>query len=194
MLFKTRILEGLARGTLSLAFRRWPRSRVRAGTRLRTPLGVLEIRSVDAVREGDLTDSQARRAGYASREELVRELRAWGRGPLFRIRLRFAGPDPRLALRIRRVMSAERQTLEARLKRWAWSGALLRAIRERPGVRAADLAASAGMGTMDLKRRVRRLKELGLTISLGTGYRLSPRGRSLVVRGGLRPSRARGPR
>jgi hypothetical protein len=32
------------------------------------------------------------------------------------------------------------------------------------------------------KRRVRQLKELGLTESLDVGYRLSPRGRSVLDR------------
>ena len=32
------------------------------------------------------------------------------------------------------------------------------------------------------KRRVRQLKELGLTISLKTGYELSPRGREVLHR------------
>jgi hypothetical protein len=180
MLFKTRILDGLVRGTVSLAFRRWPRPRVRAGTRLRTAAGLVEIRTVDPVPEETITTVQARRAGYASREDLLRELRIWGRGPVFRIAVRFAGPDPRIALRARRMTAPDREMLEKRLNRWTWSGALLRAIRERPGVRAADLAAAVGMRTTDLKRRVRQLKELGLTISLGTGYRLSPRGRSIL--------------
>lgn len=53
-------------------------------------------------------------------------------------------------------------------------------IRDRPGVRAADLAAAAGRETLPFKRDVRKLKELGLTESLEVGYRLSPRGAALL--------------
>jgi hypothetical protein len=42
--------------------------------------------------------------------------------------------------------------------------------------------ADLGVAVEVLKRRVRRLKELGLTESLGTGYRLSPRGEAYVER------------
>ena len=49
-------------------------------------------------------------------------------------------------------------------------------IADRPGVRAADLAASVGRETQPFKLDVRKLKGLGLTLSLEVGYRLSPRG------------------
>ena len=42
-----------------------------------------------------------------------------------------------------------------------------------------------GVSALPFKRDVRKLKELGLTESLETGYRLSPRGRALLER--LRP-------
>jgi hypothetical protein len=49
-------------------------------------------------------------------------------------------------------------------------------------VRAPDLAARLGMETGRFKRRVRQLKNLGLTISLDVGYRISPRGRAYLAR------------
>ena len=56
----------------------------------------------------------------------------------------------------------------------------LRAIAENPEVRAEELAASFGLEKRIFKPRVRRLKELGLTISLSPGYRLSPRGEAFL--------------
>ena len=56
----------------------------------------------------------------------------------------------------------------------------LRAIAERPEERAEELAASFGLEKRVFKPRVRRLKELGLTISLSPGYRLSPRGEAFL--------------
>jgi hypothetical protein len=53
-------------------------------------------------------------------------------------------------------------------------------IASRPGVRAPDLAASMARETLPFKRDVRKLKELGLTVSLKIGYRLSPRGQAYL--------------
>ena len=47
-------------------------------------------------------------------------------------------------------------------------------------VRAADLAASLGRDTAPFKLDVRKLKALGLTISLEVGYRLSARGEAVL--------------
>jgi hypothetical protein len=47
-------------------------------------------------------------------------------------------------------------------------------------VLAADLAAALGREKHPFKRDVRKLKELGLTESMPVGYRLSPRGRTLL--------------
>jgi hypothetical protein len=52
-------------------------------------------------------------------------------------------------------------------------------IASSPGVRAEDLARSVGREKMPFKLDVRKLKELGLTESLETGYRLSPRGQAV---------------
>ncbi len=65
-----------------------------------------------------------------------------------------------------------------------WTIATLRLIGDRPGVRAAELAAAAGRERLPFKADVRKLKELGLTESLEVGYRLSPRGRALLARAG----------
>jgi predicted transcriptional regulator len=72
----------------------------------------------------------------------------------------------------------------------AWTMRVLRLIRDRPAVRAPDLAASTGRETQPFKRDVRKLKELGLTESLEVGYRLSPRGRAVLERLGRRAPRA----
>ncbi|CAN5632249.1 hypothetical protein BH24ACT14_BH24ACT14_07980 [soil metagenome] len=63
-----------------------------------------------------------------------------------------------------------------------WTRRLLAAIEESPGLRSGDLAERLGDEQVRLKRRVRRLKDLGLTESLGIGYRLSPRGQAVTER------------
>jgi LL-diaminopimelate aminotransferase len=199
MLFKRPHREGIAAGTVDLAFRRWPRARVRPGTKLRTSSGVVAIDAVDVVDEGAITEEDARRAGFASRDELVAELRRHGTDPIHRIELHYAGPDPRVALRERATLDAgERAELDARLGRMdeasasgAWTLPVLELIRDHPATLAAELAAIRGEETQPFKRRVRRLKELGLTESLEKGYCLSPRGRAYLE--AVRPEGARYP-
>jgi hypothetical protein len=172
--FPRRQLEGIAAGSVTLAFRRWDRARVRPGARLRTAVGVVAIDDVRVVES--VTDEEARRAGLASAAEALGPGRA---GRLHRIELRFDGPDPRIALREGEPTPDDFRRLE-RMGPWAYD--VLRAIADRPGVRAADLAASFGRETQPFKRDVRKLKELGLTESLERGYRLSPRGRAALER------------
>jgi hypothetical protein len=164
-------LDGIADGTVDLAFRRWERPRVKAGTRLRTAIGVVAIDDVRVVE--DVSEEEARRAGV-SRAEAIGDGRP---GALYRIELRLAGPDPRVALR----EAPPTEEDFARLARMPWALDYLRAIAERPEVRAADLADELGRDDLRaFKADVRKLKALGLTESLERGYRLSPRGRAYL--------------
>ena len=189
MLLKRDTLEGIAEGRISLAFRRWKRPTVRTGGELRTAIGVLAIDAVDAVEEADITDEDARLAGHPARAALVAELNRRPEGRLYRVALHLAGDDPRAALREQGALDDEDvAAIGARLARFdrssrhgPWTETVLRLIADRPGVRAPDLAASLGRETQPFKRDVRKLKELGLTESLETGYRLSPRGRAWLA-------------
>jgi hypothetical protein len=170
MLFRPADLEGIEAGRVTLAFRRWTKPRVLAGSRLRTPIGVLEVTAVDKVRKP--TSKDARAAGYKDAQHLLDSF-ARRDGDLYRIALHVAGPDPRIALRELPPDAA----VFAKLERMGeWTYAYLQAIAEHPGKRAPDLAASFGRETAPFKRDVRKLKELGLTISLEVGYELSKRG------------------
>ena len=187
MLFRAATLPRIADGSITLAFRRQRRPTVRAGGTLTTPVGVLAIDDVRIVTEDEITDDDARRAGYAALDELVAEL-----GPpsddrqLYRVELHVAGPDPRVAERARDDLShddvAELRQRLARLDRASthgpWTAEVLALIAERPAVRAGDLADALGRERLAFKTDVRKLKALGLTESLDVGYRLSPRGRA----------------
>ena len=189
MLLKRETLEGIAEGRITLAFRRWKRPTVHAGGELRTAIGVLGIDVVDAIDEGDITDDDARAAGYPTRDALLAELNRRPEGDLYRVALHLAGDDPRTALREQDALDAEAvAAIAARLARFdrssrhgPWTETVLRLIADSPGVRAPDLAASLGRDTQPFKRDVRKLKELGLTESLEVGYRLSPRGRAWLA-------------
>jgi hypothetical protein len=182
LLFDQRALGGIAAGEITLAFRRWRRPTVKAGGTLRSRAGVLEIESVDAIDPERITDADARRAGHPDRESVLASLRP--EGTLYRVEFRLAGPDPRIALRERAdLTAADRAALDASLARLdAASRTGPWTVRVRPGTVAADLAAELGRERLPFKRDVRKLKELGLTESLSTGYRLSPRGRAYLER------------
>lgn len=190
MLFARRLWPRLADGSLTLTFRRWKRAQVRLGGGCRTPVGVLAIDAVDPVDPRGITDREARRAGFPDAEAVRRELDRWGDGIVYRVAFRLVGPDPRAALRRQaRLSAADWDRVAARLdridaasRRGPWTQHALRLIARRPGVRAADLAATVGRETLAFKADVRKLKELGLTESLEVGYRLSPRGRALLAR------------
>ena len=100
MLIRPAELDAIRSGDVDLAFRGWDRPRVRAGTRMRTPIGLVEATSVDRVTLESIT-AQARRAGAGSRGDLLSQLAGHPERPVFRIGLRYAGPDPRISLRER---------------------------------------------------------------------------------------------
>ena len=80
--------------------------------------------------------------------------------------------------------------LDGASRRGDWTLAVLRLIRDRPAVRAGDLAPTRGQERLAFKRDVRKLKELGLTESLEVGYRLSARGRTVLTHLEERAARA----
>jgi hypothetical protein len=180
-------LHAIAAGEVTLAFRRWDRARVKPGTLMRTGIGLVEVTSVEQVTLTSLTAEQARRAGFATKAAL-RDFLSRKPGGIFKVGLRPAGPDPRIALRQDDNLSPEeREAIRSRLavmdRNGAWTMRFLTMIEQRPAVRAPDLAASIGWETLVFKRYVRKLKELGLTESLEVGYRLSPRGRAVLAAG-----------
>jgi hypothetical protein len=172
MLFRQEVLRGIAEGRVTVAFRRWRRAPPAEGSTLRTPIGVLRLARVSVIDEGDITPEDVRRTGLPI-EELRRSIA--GEGTLLRIELAPAGDDPRIALREQVPAAGEIAAIVSALP--PWGPRYLQLIADQPAVVARVLAPQAGADLPSFKRRVRRLKELGLTESLDVGYRLSPRGR-----------------
>ncbi len=189
MLIPARFREAIASGTVTLTFRRWKRPQVVAGNTYRTAAGRIVVDAVNVVDPDRITDADAKRAGFSSCADLLGELRGAFDLPTYRIRFRPAdGPDPR-ALLAATVTLSDDEIMELRLRlarldrassHGTWTADVLRTIAERPGVRAADLAASFGRETQLFKLDVRKLKNLGLTLSLEVGYRLSARGEAYL--------------
>jgi hypothetical protein len=188
MLFTKRFWPGLADGSITLTFRRWRRPQVRVGGRYHTPAGDVVVTSLRQVPISAISANEARRAGQP-RDELVAYLGGDIDELVYRVEFERAGEDWRVALREDAALDdATIASLRARLERLdrasshgPWTRAVLHTIAARPGVRAADLAASFGQETQPFKIDVRKLKALGLTESLEVGYRLSPRGETLLA-------------
>lgn len=185
MLFKAAILKQIADGRVTLALRRWRRPTVRAGGTLRTAAGVLQIETVDQVEAADVTKDDARRSGFGSRDALLDSVPPRGEGMLYRIAFCRLGDDPREALRDDdHLDQADIAHLISRLARLdrdrSWTAAALGLIGQRDGITAGEIAAALGLDKPVVKRRIRQLKDLGLTESLPSGYRLSPRGRAVL--------------
>jgi hypothetical protein len=185
MLIRDEVLAGIRSGVVDRVFRRWSVPRVKVGSRMRTSVGVLEVITIDEINADSVTDDDARAAGLGGRQQLLESL-AWGEGAVYRVDLRYVGPDPRLALRGQIPDSEEidriRQSLDRfdiASRRGAWTAKTLAVISEHPARRAGDLAEMLGMEKQPFKIDVRKLKELGLTESLEIGYRLSPRGQAV---------------
>ena len=190
MLIKRAVLDGIVEGRIDLAFRRQRRPTVKTGGSLRTAVGQLAIGRVDEVSARQITAADARRAGYASRAEHLRELARKEEGRIYRVELALGGPDPRVGLRESADLSdADVAELDRRLTRLdtasthgPWTMETLRLIDAHPATLSTDIAAMVGRERKPFKTDVRKLKELGLTESLEVGYRLSPRGRAYLAR------------
>ena len=193
MLLRRAELDAIRSGEIDLAFRRWERPRLRTGTLMRTAIGLVEVTAVERIAPARISERQARRAGAANRAELLARLDRRNAGaPVFRVGLRYAGADPRIALRESASLSdVELAQITDRLRRLdrarpePWTRAMLELVEQHPATLAAELAARQTRDLHAFKRDVRKLKELGLTESLERGYRLSPRGRAVLE--GTRP-------
>jgi biotin operon repressor len=198
VLFERPLREGIHEGRIVLTFRRWNRCQVVAGHRYRTGSDIIEVDAVDLVTPRDIDAGQAREAGYASVKELLADLRGDKKTPLYRVRFhRVDEPDPRAELAAQSdltgqelaALSAQLTRLDNSGSRGPWTRAVLTQIADHPATVSTVLASTLGWERQDFKLHVRRLKQLGLTISLDVGYRLSPRGEAYLqdVRGDGQP-------
>ncbi len=184
MLFPATLLPGIAAGDVTVAFRSWKRPTVKAGGTLITAAGQLAIDAVEVIDAAAITDADARRGGAPDADALRAQLRPGADRQTYRIDFHLLGEDPRIALREDAELSdADRAATRTKLAGYdrrsptgPWTTAVLEVIRDHPAVVSSVLAERLGADRPALKVNIRKLKALGLTESLGTGYRLSPRG------------------
>jgi hypothetical protein len=189
VIIRRRFLDGIEKGAVTLAFRRWRRPSVKAGGTLLTSAGLLHIGEIELVAVDDISNADAKRAGYDGRSSLLAELNERKEGKVYRIEVGPLEPDPRIALRETRPADSEIDQLISRLDRIdarsngkPWTRRVLDLLDAHPAVRAADLCREVGQERLLFKLNVRKLKALGLTESLEVGYRLSPRGVAVLDR------------
>lgn len=95
MLLKLEVLEAIKRGEITLQFRRWSRPTVKPGGTLKTKVGLLQIGRVDEMSPDDVTETDARAAGFADVAGFRKWLLTMKEGPIFqRIEVSYLGELP----------------------------------------------------------------------------------------------------
>ena len=194
MLFKTRFLEGIRSGAITLTFRAWQGQRVTPGrTYPCGGAGFIEVDEVDRVAVGEIGEQEARASGFDSTAELLGMLRKTSsrrltrRSEVYRVRFHFLGrsrpdsqagsPEPSLD-----ELAARLERMERLSKRGPWTSLVLELIEANPRIAASRLAPRLGRETRPFKADVRKLKRLGLTHSFEVGYELTALGSQLLRR------------
>jgi hypothetical protein len=188
MLFKTKFSTLIKSKKIETAIRKWTRPTVKENGTLITAAGQLRLTSVKKINYNEITDKEIIEAGYSGREELDTELSHKNAGEIYKITFRLEGEDPRVKLRENSdittyelaALQKKLQALEARSKVKGWTLRILEAVNNKPGLYAIQYANKLGYEKMWFKLHIRKLKNLGLTISLENGYEISQRGKAFL--------------
>ena len=188
MLFKQQHLAGIKTGDITLAFRKWKKPTVKRGSLLKTAIGQIEIGTIEEVDIACISALEAQMAGFNSLDQLLRLLQKVNEGSIYKIGLAYHSPDPRVELRSKEELTNEEfhqlkkklERLDKYSKTGAWTREVLESIRQNPKLKAADLAVLLSKEKDWLKINIRKLKNLGLTISHNPGYEISPLGKAFL--------------
>jgi len=186
MLFTREFKDGIRAGRITRTYRTWKKPQAKVGGRYNlAPDGVIEVTRMSLVPPDEIRDDEAAAAGYSNAQALRTFLKDPCE-PVHLVEFTYLGggligqPDrDRLDPDGVQMMLDKLAAMDGRADQ-AWTGRVLLSLAEQPGRRAADLAPAFGWDTPTFKRQVRKLKTLGLTVSLETGYELSPRGRQIL--------------
>ena len=153
---------------------------------MKTAVGVICVTDIEPVKENSITKYDATKAGYESVDLLMKDLNKGTVGTIYRVKLKYLSEDPRLALREKTDLTdGEYQKFKTKLERLdktrgPWVMKVMKLIKQYPERRAAELAEIMQMDKLDFKVNVRKLKNLGLTISHEIGYSLSSLGEIIM--------------
>ena len=203
LMFRKQDRERVVRGEITVTFRLWQRSHVKAGKRYPSGLGrgTIEVLDVRVVPAGMVTKRDVRPSGCRSVAEIW-ALAGEHTGAvvsadtlLHRVEFRFDASgsleQPAAVTLDAESVARRLERMDERSARGPWAMRTLELIGANPRVPARRLAAEMRWETLDLKAHVRRLKALGLTISHEAGYELSDAGRRVLA---LRVSAPKRPR
>ncbi|MCE7044426.1 hypothetical protein [Dyadobacter sp. CY312] len=190
MLFKEIHLRGIRSGNITLAFRKWQKAFVKKGSLLHTSIGLVQIHAIEAINESDITSQDALNAGFPDKKQLVQSFVQNGEGTIFKISISYHSADPRIKLREQSEISEQQfADLKKKLvrldnlsKHGHWTERILLTIKDNPNLHAVGIAMQTGFEKEWLKLNIRKLKNLGLTISHNIGYELSPLGEKFIER------------
>lgn len=190
MLFKEIHLIGIKSGRITLAFRKWQKASVKNGSLLQTSIGLVEIHKVEAVNENDITDKDALNADFNDKNQLLNSFTKNSTGTIFKISISYHSADPRIKLRETTELTEPQLAdlkrkigrLDNRSKQGNWTRKILLTIKDNPNLHAIGIAKCTGFEKEWLKLNIRKLKNLGLTISHNVGYELSSLGKVFVER------------
>ncbi len=188
MQFTKPFKEKVRAGEVTCSIRSWRRPQARVGGRYNLhPEGAIEVTAVTQLPLSRVSATSVRASGFPDRTALRQFLGVEGDPLVYQVDFRYLGgalvkvPDSSpLSNDDLLALLGKLAAMDARSST-PWTTAVLATLDSRPGTRAADLAPGFGWETAVFKSQVRRLKALGLTISLETGYELSPRGRQVLM-------------
>ncbi len=188
MLFKQIHLNGIKSGKITLAFRRWKKLSVKSGTLLHTSIGIIKIGAIEPIKEIDITEKDAMNAGFENKVQLLESLSDLDNGIIYKIKVGYHYEDPRIKSREQTDISQQEfdfiieklNSLDKYSRKGEWTIKVLLTIKDNPNLNAIGIAKLTGFEKEWLKLNIRKLKNLGLTISHTVGYELSPKGKVYI--------------
>lgn len=189
LMFTSEDHQRVASGEITVTWRLWKYAHVKAGRLYATGFpfgGSIFVEDVREMRAADVTDADAHEAGHADAAALIEYARSHtGREVtpdtvLYCVRFRYDSQDPPKPAYSLEEVTKRVARLDAASRRGPWTLATLRLIEENPGVVSRFLAPQIGMERDDFKVNVRKLKNLGLTLSLPVGYELTELGQAYL--------------
>ena len=183
MQFTTRNSADIRAGKVTVSYRSWRRPHAKVGGvyRLR-PNGAVRVTDLRVVRLREIPAAEAVRAGFASADAVAAFLKLPLDATVTKVEFELAGDDvPARPPALNAEQALARLHATDRCSAAPWTSGALLLIRANPAVRAGDLAPLMDMETPKFKANVRKLKALGLTRSLETGYRLTDLGEQVAA-------------
>lgn len=189
MLFNSATSHRIRQGEISVSLRKWRRAQARVGgVYYLRPKGAVEVTSLEEYVLGEVSSTDLGNAGFPDLAAAASVLSATEDDVIWVVRFDFRPDATRPAPDRESASEDELVVLAGKLAKkdktsaeGPWTHATLALIGRQPGTVSTELAAQLGRDRQDFKRDVRKLKALGLTISLEVGYQLSDKGLSLLA-------------